>query len=302
MQEQARAAEPVAIVPQLGRRALKIGRDILGFCRNKPLGALGLIIFLITVFAAVLAPLVSTADPLAQDYRVRLEGPSAAHWLGTDNLGRDTYSRIIYGARVSLQVAFFAIAIGTFAGLILGIISGFFGGWIDTILQRTTEVMLAFPAVLLGLSLVAILGSSLSNVIIALTIVFCPRTLRVMRGTVLSVKQNVYVDAARAIGATPIRIMILHIAPNVMAPYLIIASAFLGSAILIEATLSFLGLGVPPPHASWGRMLTGGVANYAMTAPWMVIFPGMAITILVLGFNLFGDALRDTWDPKLRGR
>jgi len=170
------------------------------------------------------------------------------------------------------------------------------------VLQRLTEIILAFPAVLLALALVAMLGSGLDKVVIAISIVFVPRALRTIRGSVLSVKQNVYIDAARAIGANPLRIMFRHILPNVTAPYLIVASTLLGSAILIEATLSYLGLGVPPPHPSWGRMLSGSVQEYAMSAPWMVIFPGFAITILVLGFNLFGDALRDIWDPRLRGR
>ncbi|MFC1935865.1 ABC transporter permease [Chloroflexota bacterium] len=280
----------------------RLRRAAWHFCKKKPLGALGLVICVGAVLVGLFAPVVATHDPLAQDAWDRLQSPSTSHWLGTDDFGRDLYSRIVEGTRVSIIVAFFAIGIGTSIGLVLGIISGYFGGWVDNLLQRITEILLAFPTILFALSLVAIMGASLSNVVIALTIVFAPRTLRVIRGTVLSVKENVYVDAARSIGATPMRIMARHIAPNIMAPYLILASALLGSAILIEATLSFLGLGVPPPHPSWGRMLSGGAQMFAMTAPWVVLFPGIAITLLVLGFNVFGDALRDVWDPKLRGR
>ena len=276
-------------------------RGVLKFARRKPLGAIGLVIFLVAMLAAIFAPVLATADPLTQERSELLQGPSSQHFFGTDNFGRDLYSRIIYGARISLIVAFLSIGIGTVTGLLLGIVSGYIGGWVDTLIQRATEVMLAFPPVLLALALVAVLGSGLDKVIIAVSIVFGPQTLRVVRGTVLSVKQNVYVDAARTVGASDLRIMLRHILPNVMAPYLIMASVLLGSAIMIEATLSFLGLGVPPPHPSWGRMLSVASSEYSLIAPWMVIFPGMAITILVMGFNFFGDALRDVWDPKLRG-
>ena len=277
-------------------------RVALKFVRRQPLGAIGFAVFLVSALAAIFAPVFATADPLAQDYLVRLQGPSTEHFLGTDELGRDLYSRIVFGARVSLMVAFYSIGLGTGAGLLLGIVSGYLGGRVDNLVQRATEVMLAFPEVLLALAIVAALGGGLDKVIIAVSIVFGPRTLRVIRGTVLSVKQNVYVEAARAVGATNMRIMLRHILPNIMAPYLIVASTLLGSAILTEATLSFLGLGVPPPHASWGRMLSGAATQYARSAPWMVIFPGLAITVLVMAFNFFGDALRDVWDPKLRGR
>ena len=199
-------------------------------------------------------------------------------------------------------MAVFSIGIGSVAGLFLGIISGYLGGWLDNLLQRVSEVLLAFPSVLLALALVAMLGTGLEKVVIAVSVVFGPRVLRVIRGSVLSVKQNLYVDAARAIGASELRIMYRHILPQVMAPYLIMASALLGSAIIIEATLSYLGLGVPPPQPSWGRMLAGGATQYAISAPWLVIFPGLALTLLVMGFNLFGDALRDVWDPRLRGQ
>ena len=256
---------------------------------------------LLVIFLAVFAPVLST-DPNAGNYRERLQGPSASHYFGTDDLGRDLWSRMIYGSRISLQVGFVSVFAGSLIGLILGVTTGYRGGLIDTIAQRLVEIMLSLPGLLLALALMATLGAGLDKVIIALSIIFVPRTVRVMRATVLSVKQNVYIEAARAIGASQGRIMLRHILPNVMAPYLIIASSLLGAAILIEATLSFLGLGIPPPHPSWGRMLAGSATLYAVSAPWMVVIPGVAITWIVLGFNLFGDALRDIWDPRLRGR
>jgi peptide/nickel transport system permease protein len=256
---------------------------------------------LLIILMAVFAPLIQRYELNDQDYTRRFQGPGLEHFMGTDNFGRDLWARIVGGSRISVQVGFIAVFTGSTLGLVLGVISGYIGGSTDNFLQRLTEIMLAFPGLLLALALMATLGSGVDKVIIAISIGYIPRTLRVMRGTVLSTKENVYVDAARAIGATPVRVMARHILPNVMAPYLIIATSLLSTAILAEATLSFLGLGVPPPHPSWGRMLSGAVAEYAVTAPWLVIFPGLAITWLVLGFNLFGDALRDVWDPRLRG-
>jgi peptide/nickel transport system permease protein len=290
-----------------GWRAQRYTKAFTRFVSRKPLGALGLFLVFAFVVLGLLAGvgerrIIATHDPLAQDPLARLKPPGGAHWLGTDEFGRDVYSRIVYGARVSLMVALFAIGIGTTLGLLLGVVSGYLGGWVDLLLQRLSEIILSFPAVLLALAMVAMLGAGLDKVVIALSIVFFPTALRVIRGSTLSVKQNVYIEAAQAIGATRLRIMGLHVLPNVMAPFLIVASVQLGSAILLESTLSFLGLGVPPPHPSWGRMLTGGAQQFAQTAPWLVVFPGAAITLMVLGFNLFGDALRDVLDPKLRGR
>ena len=302
---EARVATPT--VGLAGRQLGGYLYSLLRFCRRRQLGALGLFIVVVVVVVGAFAGfgnahIIAQQDPYVQDYTVRLQGPSLSHWLGTDEFGRDLYSRVVYGARISLIVAFWAVGIGTTIGFLLGIVSGYLGGWIDAVLQRVSEIIFSFPAILLAMALVAVLGSGLDKVIIALSVVFTPIALRTIRGTVLSVKQNVYIEAARSVGAGPIRIMFRHILPNVTATYLIIASVQLGSAILIEATLSFLGVGVPPPHPSWGRMLSGGAQSYVMVAPWLVIFPGMAITLLVLGFNLFGDALRDIWDPKLRGR
>ncbi len=273
------------------------------YARRKPLGAMGLLICVIFVTTGLLPNVFAPYDPnFAGSAKERLLEPSAEHWFGTDEIGRDVFSRIVSGTITSLKVAFACIAIGSFTGFILGIVSGYFGGWIDLLLQRMTEVLLAFPGILLALTLVAVLGGSLTAVIIAISVAFMPSPLRIIRGVVLSTKQNVYVDAARTIGASNLRIMARHILPNVTAPFLILASLALGAAILVETSLSFLGLGVPPPHASWGRMLSGNAQQYAMLAPWMVIAPGVAITLMVLGFNLLGDALRDIWDPRLRGR
>ncbi|MEK7778212.1 MAG: ABC transporter permease [Chloroflexota bacterium] len=273
------------------------------FARRKPLGFLGLVICFAALVLGLLPALFVTEDPnFGGDYVNALKGPTASHFFGTDEHGRDIYSRIVDGTRVSLKVAFFAIGIGSISGFLLGIVSGYFGGWVDIILQRVVDSMQAFPGILLALTLVAVFGGGFKAVIIAIGVVFIPGALRITRGTVLSAKENVYVDASRVIGASPLRIMLRHILPNVLAPFLVVASVALGNAILIEASLSFLGLGVPPPYPSWGRMLSGNASQYAVIAPWMVLAPGIAISVLVLGFNLFGDALRDLWDPRLRGR
>ena len=277
------------------------GSGVLRFILRKPLGALGAFMLASVILAALFAPLVARYDTNAQDYQRRLEGPSLSHFMGTDEFGRDLWARVVHGSRISLLVGFASVLVGATIGLALGVFSGYAGGIVDDVMQRVVEVMLSLPGIFLALALVATLGSGLDKLIIALIFIYIPRTLRVIRGAVLSVKQNSYIDAAKAVGARPMRIMSRHILPNVMAPYLILASGLLANAILIEATLSYLGLGVPPPHPSWGRMLANSVAQYAAAAPWMVIFPGLAITWLVLGFNLLGDTIRDAWDPRLRG-
>ena len=277
------------------------GSGIQRFILRKPLGALGAFMLCSVILAALFAPMAARYDTNAQDYQRRLEGPSLSHFMGTDEFGRDLWARVVHGARISLLVGFASVLIGATIGLALGVFSGYAGGIVDDVIQRVVEVMLSLPGIFLALALVATLGSGVDKLIIALIFIYAPRTLRVIRGAVLSTKQNSYIDAAKAVGARPLRIMSRHILPNVMAPYLILASGLLANAILIEATLSYLGLGVPPPHPSWGRMLANSVAQYAAAAPWMVIFPGLAITWLVLGFNLLGDTIRDAWDPRLRG-
>ncbi len=287
-----------SLIQRGSRRLGKTAR----LARRQPLGAVGLLVCLVALAAGAFAPWVQRYDMNAGSAGERLQGPSASHWFGTDEQGRDLYSRIVNGARISLYVAFFSIGLGTTSGYLLGVVSGYLGGWVDMILQRVMDALLALPAILLALALVAVLGSGVDKIIAAISIVYCPRAARVSYGVVLSLKANVYVDAARVIGASPMRIIFRHILPNSLAPYVILASVALGAAILLEASLSFLGLGVPPPHPSWGRMLSGAAQHYALGAPWLVIVPGASIMVLVLAFNFFGDALRDLWDPKLRGR
>jgi len=286
----------------LQEQATRYSRGLRRLLARKPLGAMGLALVAIWIVSGVFAPLVTLGhEPYAQDYTVALRVPSVTNWLGTDQFGRDLYARIIYGSRISLLIAFTAVGIGGTAGLMSGIVSGYLGGWVDSLLMRVVDVLLAFPGLLLILALVAVLGSGVDKIVIALTVLSTPRTMRIIRGQVLSIKQSLYIESARAEGASSSRNMLHHILPNVMATFLVLATSLLGGFILTEATLSFLGLGVPPPEPSWGRMLSGGAQAYAQTAPWLVIFPGAAITSLVLGFNLFGDALRDLWDPRLRG-
>ncbi len=285
-----------------GQRAVRLSRAGARFARTQPLGTAALVVILVFVISAVFAPWAARYDPYLIDEYKTLEPPSVNHWLGTDDLGRDLYSRIVYGGRISLIVASFSIGVGTTIGYLLGIASGYIGGKFDLILQRVIDAWLVFPTLLLALTLMSVLGSGLDKVIMAISISVMPGAARVSRGVALSAKENVYVDAARVIGASHLRIMLRHILPNSLAPYLILASIALGGAILTEASLSFLGLGVPPPHASWGRMLSGAAQTYGFISPWLVVAPGVAIMLLVLAFNLFGDSLRDVWDPRLRGR
>jgi peptide/nickel transport system permease protein len=230
------------------------------------------------------------------------EAPSLAHWLGTDQFGRDLLSRIIYGARTALIVGLTSAFIGGTAGLVLGVASAYFGGLIDLVLQRVFDIVMAFPLIIMALAVVAIFGTGVQNVIIAITIPLIPRCARVVRSSALAIREIPYVDAARACGYSHARIILRHMVPNVVAPFLIMITAFVGQAILAEASLSYLGLGVQEPVPAWGLMLQGGAEEYASSAPWIAIFPGVAIMLSVLGINLFGDALRDELDPKLRNR
>jgi peptide/nickel transport system permease protein len=273
---------------------------IVGFARQRTLGAIGALIVLVMLAVAVLAPLIAPYDPLAVDFGAMLARPSAAHWLGTDAFGRDVLSRLIFGSQTALLVGFGSALFGATAGAILGVASAYFGGRIDLYWQRVMDVFLCFPLIILALAIVAILGNKLPNVIMAITIPMIPRCALVIRSSALSIREMPYVDAARAAGFGHARIILRHMLPNVMAPYLIMVTAFLGQAILLEASLSFLGLGVQEPTASWGLMLRGAAVDFAETAPWMAIFPGLAISLAVFAFNLFGDSLRDALDPKLR--
>jgi peptide/nickel transport system permease protein len=270
------------------------------FARRRPLGAIGAALVLLTAVLALTAPYVAPYDPLANDYAAMLAAPSRAHWLGTDSFGRDLLSRIIFGSRTAMTVGLSASLIGAALGSLIGVTSAYFGGRVDLLVQRVMDVFFAFPVIVLALAVVAILGTGPQNVILAIATPMVPRCARVVRAAALGVREMPYVDAARASGYVHSRIILRHMLPNVMAPILIMTTAFLGEAILLEASLSFLGLGVQEPTAAWGLMLRGAAAEFAESAPWMAIFPGLAISLAVFGFNLFGDSLRDALDPRLR--
>ncbi|HWO93468.1 MAG TPA: ABC transporter permease [Dehalococcoidia bacterium] len=268
--------------------------------RKKPLGLFGLIVLVVVVAVALTAPLVA---PYGRDESVNLffQSPTWAHPFGTDHLGRDVFSRVIYGASVSLQVGVAAVALGTLVGTAAGVVSGYFGRWVDISLQRVIDVLMALPGILLALTIAAALGASQRNVTIAIAIALLPASARVARGSTLSVKERQYVEAAHALGAGHVRIMLRHVLPNIMAPLIVIVSVQLGVAIIAEASLSYLGLGVPINVPTWGNMLSGAALSYMTKAPWMAIFPGVALTLVVLGINALGDALRDLLDPRMRG-
>jgi peptide/nickel transport system permease protein len=270
------------------------------FARRWPLGAAGAVIILLMIGSAVFAPFIAPYDPLETDFAAQFSPPTMAHWLGTDAFGRDLLSRIIYGSRTALLVGFASAFMGATLGAMLGVASAYFGGRIDLLVQRLVDIFLAFPIIILALTVVSILGTGVSNVIMAITVPMIPNCARVVRSSALAVRQMPYVDAARAAGFGYARIIFRHMLPNVMAPYLIMLTAFVGQAILLEASLSFLGLGVAEPTPAWGLMLRGAAVEFAESAPWMAIFPGLAISLGVFAFNLFGDALRDALDPKLR--
>jgi peptide/nickel transport system permease protein len=277
-------------------------REIRKFLMTNPLGAAGGGIVLVMVMTAVFADALAPYNPFEINQRLQFQPPSLNHWLGTDEFGRDVLTRLIYGARIALFIGLTSAFIGATAGAVLGVISAYLGGKVDLILQRIMDVLLAFPLLILALAIVTVLGRSIPNVVLAIAIPIIPRTTRIVRSSALAVKEHMYVEAARAVGVSHPRVMLRHIIPNVMAPYLIMLTAQLGGAILVEASLSFLGLGTAEPTPSWGLMLSGSAAAYAEKAPWVAIFPGVAISLAVFGFNLFGDALRDTLDPKLRHR
>jgi peptide/nickel transport system permease protein len=271
------------------------------FVRQKPLGAFGAAITIVLVFMAIFHTAIATHDPNALSPNEVLKGPNAAHYFGTDALGRDIFSRVVYGAWTSLQVSLIAVAIGTVLGTIIGVVSAYFGGSVDMVLQRIVDAAMSFPGLILAIALVGLVGPSVKNVAIAIGLVTFPSLSRIVRGPVLSIKEQQYVESARGTGATSLRIMIRHILPNIMAVIIVVATARFGSAILVESSLSFLGLGPPPPTATWGSMLSGDAIYIMQTAWWLAVFPGAAITLVVLGFNLFGDALRDVMDPRMRG-
>ena len=276
--------------------------QLIDMIRRQPLASAGGLVVLIMIFATIFANFLTPYDPEAASWVNQLTPPSAEFWLGTDAFGRDILTRIIYGARTALFVGFTAAFVGATGGLILGVASAYFGGRFDIICQRLVDIVMAFPLIVLALAVVATLGASTVNVIIAITIPFIPQCARVVRSSALAIREIPYVDAARALGYSHMRIIMKHMIPNVMAPYLIMLTTFVGQAILLEASLSYLGMGVQEPTPAWGLMLQGGAEEFAESAPWVPIFPGLAITIAVFGFNLFGDGLRDVLDPRLRSR
>ena len=274
---------------------------LVRFIRRKPLGAAGGVLMVVMVLTAVLAEFLQTHDPIATDAAYTLGRPSAEHWLGTDHLGRDIYSRIVHGARVSLIVGLASTLLGSVLGGLVGLLSGYIGGKTDLVAQRLLDILQGLPLLVLALVMSAALGPAIHNVVIAISIPIIPRAARVIRSSVLSIREMQYVEAARALGVRHLRIAFRHILPNTVGPFIVLCTAQLGSAILVEATLSFLGLGVPEPYPSWGRMLSVSAAEYAQKAPHLVLFPGVAISLAVFGSNLLGDALRDVLDPRLRG-
>lgn len=270
-------------------------------CRQKPLGALGGLIVVVLILLALLADRVAPYDYDETIAGARMRPPSARFWMGTDNLGRDILSRVVYGARISVTVGFGAVLLGTVLATTIGVSSGYFAGPYDLVVQRVVDAWQSFPFLVIILSLMAVLGPGLVNVILALGVVGAAGASRVIRGATIGVVQNAYVEAARALGCGHLRILLRYVLPNVAATIIILATIGLGSAILAESALSFLGFGVPPPYPSWGAMLSGSGRSYMYQAPWMALWPGAAISLAVYGFNMLGDALRDVLDPRLRG-
>lgn len=267
---------------------------------RNPIGIVGAVIVLLTVLVAVAAPVIAPYDPDAQNSD-RLLDPSWDNLMGTDELGRDTFSRIVFGSRVSLQVGIISVLVALVVGAALGVIAGFFGGRTDAWLMRVVDILFAFPGLVLAIVIAGLLGPSRNNAMIAIGVIYAPAFARVIRGSVLSVMSEPYIEAGRVIGATSGRLVRQHVLPNIVAPLIVMATIYLSSAILAEAGLSFLGLGTQPPEPSWGGMLNIA-RTYMEISPWMAIFPGLAIMIVVLGFNFLGDGLRDVLDPRLRER
>jgi peptide/nickel transport system permease protein len=276
------------------------GTSFWRFVRKNPLGAAGGLLMVLLIVAALFADALATHNPVRTSSRV-LVSPGAEFWLGTDNLGRDLWSRVVHGSRISLLVGVASTLLGAALGGLVGLLSGYIGGTTDLVSQRVMDIMQALPILVLALVMAAALGPSLPNTIIAISVVIVPRAARVVRASVLAIREFPYVEAARAIGVAHVRVAFRHVLPNTIGPFIVLITAQLGGAILVEAALSFLGLGIPEPYPSWGRMLSIAAAEYAQKAPWLVIYPGLAISLAVFGTNLLGDALRDTLDPRLRG-
>jgi len=292
------AAETLAIL----RPKSTLPVAVLRFCAQQPLGAFGAAVLIFAVVVAVLAPMLAPHSPTAIEVAEKFTPPFGKQILGTDELGRDVLSRLIFGARISMSVSLLSVGIAISAGTLIGIFSAYSGGKTDLAIQRLVDTMMAFPAIIMALALMAALGASQTNVIVALVVILLPGAVRVVRSQVLSIKEQDYTLAARAIGAGSTRIMLRHILPNVMATYIVLSTITLGYAIVVEASLSFLGVGIPPDIASWGGMLNLGATTYIDVSPWLSVFPGITIAVIVFSVNLLGDSLRDVLDPRLRGR
>lgn len=285
-----------AIRPQRTR-----GQRLRTVMRTKPLGVAGVAFVALVSVASLGAGVITDYGP-TELAGVPLQAPSSVHWFGTDDFGRDVFSRVLYGGRVSLRVGFLSVLIGASIGGLIGLVSAYRGGWFDLIMQRFIDALMAFPTLVLALAIVAALGSSQRNVIIAIAIAMLPNVSRVTRSAVFSIREEQYIEAARSVGTPDRKIMLRHILPNAMGPLIVVATAYFGGAIVTEAALSFVGLGVPPPNPSWGNMMSGPARTYIAVAWWMAFFPGLALSLLVFGVNLFGDSLRDILDPRLRNR
>jgi peptide/nickel transport system permease protein len=294
-----------AAVPIARRRDKRQRNAVIAFIVAQPLGTAGLVVIIVMALAAALADWVSPYDPVAIDFGAMLTAPGPDHWLGTDAFGRDILTRIIYGARTALSIGFLSSFSGCSLGALIGVASAYFGGKIDLVTQRFVDILLAFPIIVLALVVVAVLGRNLLagidlNLIVAIAIPIVPKVARVVRAAALSIRELPYIDAARAAGYSHARIICRHMMPNIAAPYLIMLTAYVAQAILLEASLSFLGLGVTEPKPAWGLMLSGNASDFYREAPWMILFPGLAISLAVFAFNLFGDSLRDWLDPKFK--
>jgi peptide/nickel transport system permease protein len=283
-----------------GERATRTERSWMRSLLRNPVGVTGAVIVLLTIVVAIFAPLIAPYDPADQQAQ-RLLGPSMDHFFGTDELGRDTFSRIVFGARVSLQVGIVAICVSLVLGGLLGISAGFFGGKLDSVIMRVVDILFAFPGLILAIVIAGLLGASTRNAIIAIGVIYAPAFARVIRGSVLSVKNELYIESADVAGASDTWVIRKHILPNIMAPMIVLVTVYLSSAILAEAGLSFLGLGAQPPEPSWGGMLNAA-RSYMELNVWMAIAPGLAIMLTVLGLNFLGDGLRDVLDPRMRER
>lgn len=295
--------KPLDLAHPMGVRTTRRNPATAGlrFMLHKPLGGAGAVIVIVLVLMALLAPLIAPFPYAENHISDRLQGPSREYFFGTDASGRDIFSRIVYGARISVTVGFGAVFISAFVATTLGIVSAYYGGAVDSILQRFVDIWLSFPSLVILISIMAVIGMGVPNLTFAISLLLAAGFSRVVRASALTVKGSLFIEAATTVGANDARIMFRHILPNVMPTIIVISTVQLGGAILIESSLSFLGYGVPPPAPSWGGMLSGTGLVYFTKAPWMAVFPGLFITLAVFGFNMLGDALRDVLDPRLRG-